>query len=74
MSYQEIFPPEEWTDLKNLMASIGHFIPEGHMGQIWNWYQRIGKHNQPQPCSCQSSARYWIEAVNTINTFIKENS
>lgn len=74
MSYQEIFTPEEWTGLKNLMASIGHFIPEGHMGQIWNWYQRIGKHNQPQPCSCQSSARYWIEAVNNINEFIKTNS
>ena len=74
MSYQEIFTPEEWTNIKNVMASIGHFIPEGLMGDVWNWYQRIGKHNQPQPCSCQSSARYWIEAVNTINNFIKENS
>lgn len=74
MSYQEIFTPQEWTDIKNIMASIGHFIPEAHMGSVWNWYQRIGKHNQPQPCSCQSSARYWIEAVNTVNNFIKQNS
>lgn len=72
MNWADIFTPEEWTNLKNVMSSIHHHIPENHMGSVWNWFQKIGKHNRPQPCSCQSSAKYWIEAVNTINNFIKE--
>ena len=72
MNWVDIFTPEEWTNLKNVMSSIHHHIPENHMGSIWNWFQKIGKHNRPRPCSCQSSAKYWIEAVNTINNFIKE--
>ena len=72
MNYQDIFTPEEWTHLKNVMSSIHHHIPEQHMGPVWNWYQRINKTNIIQPCACQSSAKYWVEAVNTINNFIKE--
>ena len=72
MNYQDIFTAEEWTHLKNVMSSIHHHIPEDKMGLVWNSYQRISKKNSPQPCSCQSSAKYWIEAVTTINNFIKE--
>lgn len=73
MNYQEIFTPLEWQELKNVMSSIHHRIPESQMGNVWNWYQRIEKTNSPQPCSCQSSAKYWVAAVNTINNFIKES-
>lgn len=73
MSYQDIFTPEEWTEVKNVMSQIHHRIPENQMGNVWNWFQRISKTNSPQPCSCQSSAKYWIEAVNVINNFIKES-
>lgn len=72
MNWVDIFTPSEWTHLKEVMSSIHHHIPEQHMHLVWNSYQKIGKHNRPQPCSCQSSAKYWIEAVNTINNFIKE--
>lgn len=74
MSNQQIFTPEEWSNLKDVMSSIHHNIPEHLMGVVWNAFQRINKINAPQPCSCQSSAKYWVEAVNTINNFIKENS
>jgi hypothetical protein len=72
MNYQEIFTPEEWTHLKEVMSSIHHFIPDNHMGLVWNSYQRIAKVNTSQPCGCASAAKYWVEAVNTINNFIKE--
>ena len=72
MSYQEVFTPEEWTELKSVMDSITHHIPEHQMGKVWNWFQRIGKHDNHQPCSCQSTAKYWIEAVNTIKTYISQ--
>jgi len=72
MSYQEIFTPEEWTNLKNVMGSIHHNIPEHQMGNVWNWYKRISGVNTSQPCACQSSAKYWIEAVNVIRNFINK--
>jgi hypothetical protein len=67
---QEIFTPEEWSNLKGVMGTITHHIPENQMGLVWNSYQRIQKVNTPQPCSCPGSAKHWIEAVNVINTFI----
>lgn len=69
---QDIFTPEEFTDLKMVMNSIHHHIPENVAGKVWNWYQRIGKHNDKQPCSCASTAKYWIEAVKVIRNFITE--
>ncbi len=72
MSYQDIFTAEEWTNIKDVMSQIHNHIPESQMGNVWNWFQRISKTNAPQPCSCQSSAKYWIEAVNVVNNFIKE--
>ena len=74
MNYQDIFTPDEWSNLKNVMSSIHHHIPEQHMNLVWSSYQRIEKVNTVQPCSCGGSAKYWITAVNTINNFIKEQN
>jgi hypothetical protein len=71
---QEIFTPTEWNNLKGVMGTITHHIPENQMGLIWNAYQRIAKVNIVQPCSCPGSARYWREAVDTINSYIKAQS
>lgn len=71
---QEIFTPEEYTNLKNVMSSITHHIPEQHMHLIWNSYQRIEKVNTMMPCSCPSAAKYWITAVNVINDYIKQQN
>ena len=69
-----IFTQEEYTNLKNVMRSITHHIPEQHMGLVWNAYQRIEKVNTQQPCGCPSAAKYWVQAVNVINNYIKSNS
>lgn len=71
---QEIFTPEEYTNLKNVMGTITHHIPENQMGLIWNSFQRIQKVNTPQPCGCPGSAKYWVEAVNVINDYIKQQN
>jgi hypothetical protein len=74
MNYQDIFTPTEWGELKDVMKSISDRIPEQHMGRVWNSYQRISKDNSHQPCACASSARYWVNAVNVINDYIKSQS
>lgn len=72
MNYQVIFTPDEWTHLKSVMSSIHHHIPENQMHLVWNSYQRIAKVNTMMPCACAGSAKYWIQAVNVINDFIKQ--
>lgn len=72
MNYQDIFTPQEWTELKDVMKSITSFIPENQMHRIWNAYQRIEKVNTVQPCGCPGTAHYWVNAVNVINDFIKK--
>ena len=67
---QDKFTHEEYYNLVEIMKSIHHHIPENQMGIIWNAYQRIEQVNTVQPCGCPSAAKYWIEAVNVINTFI----
>ena len=74
MSYQELFNPTEWTELKDVMKSIHDRIPDNQMGRVWNSYQRISKDNSHQPCGCPSAAKYWITAVNVINDFIRQQS
>ena len=69
-----IFTPEEYTNLKNVMSTITHHIPENQMGVIWNAFQRIQKVNTPQPCGCPGTAKYWREAVEVITSYIKSNS
>lgn len=71
---QEIFTPTEWTELKNVMSTIIHHIPEQHMHLVWNSYQRIAKVNTMMPCSCPGTAKYWREAVNVINDYIKQQN
>jgi hypothetical protein len=74
MSYQELFTPTEWSELKDVMNSIRDRIPEHQMNRVWNSYQRISKDNAHMPCSCPSAAKYWINAVNVINDYIKSQS
>lgn len=72
MMYKDLFSEEEWVNLVATMQKITNHIPDSLMGLVWSSYQRINKTNTPQPCGCPSAARYWIEAVNVINTYIKE--
>jgi hypothetical protein len=69
---QDIFTAEEWTNIKMIMNSIHHNIPEAVMGTVWNAYQRIEKTNTKQPCACSSAAKYWISAVEVIRNYIVE--
>ena len=67
---QDKFTHEEWYNLVEKVRGISDRIPEHEMGLIWNAFQRIEGVNTPQPCSCPSAAKYWIEAINVIRNYI----
>lgn len=66
------FSEEELEQLKSTMAGIGSYLPTNKTGYIWSTYKKIVGTNEPQPCTCKSSASLWAKAVQTINDFLKK--
>jgi hypothetical protein len=44
---------------------------DGHrLGIIWNNFKAVTDRNDPQPCGCKSTVKYWAEAIFTLKDFI----
>lgn len=67
-----MFEEKELEELKEFMDSLGANLPENKMGMVWNAYKKIAKSQEAQPCSCQSAARLWINALNVIKNYLTE--
>jgi hypothetical protein len=39
---------------------------------IWNNWKLIANSNDPQPCGCKSTVKYWAVAVDTLKSFIQQ--
>lgn len=70
----KIYSNEEFLNLVKTMEGITTHIPEQTAGYVWNNYKHISSSNENQPCMCGSSAGLWRKAVDTIRTYIKDNS
>ena len=60
----------DYKELKEVIDSIGAYIPHDRMAYIWSNHNKILKTNEGQPCSCGSAAGHWRRAVETIRNFI----
>jgi hypothetical protein len=60
----------EYKELKEVINSIGAYIPHDRMGWVWSNHNKISKTNEVQPCSCGSAASHWKRAVDNIRNFI----
>lgn len=67
-----MFTDEEVSEMKLFIDTQGLYLPEHMMGKVWSWYKRIANSSEAQPCSCQSAAGLWINALNVIKNFIDE--
>ena len=67
----EKFTNEEFDNLKTAVNSIKNYIPKDKMGLIWQSYKRISGSNEPQPCSCPSSAGHWKKAYEVVSDYVK---
>jgi hypothetical protein len=76
MSEEKYHPltSEEYINLRTTMETIGVRLPENKMGEVWHSYNRLRGVNEKQPCGCQSAAKYWVDAVNYINNWLKERA
>ena len=63
---------EEISEMKLVMKEITNNIPQHRAQFVWNKSQDIKGTKQTQPCSCGSAAKHWREAVNVINSYLKD--
>lgn len=68
-----LYTPEEFKELKEVMDSIGAYLPENLTSFIWNNYKKISGDHGPQPCSCPSAGGHWKAAVDTIRSYVNDN-
>ena len=69
-----LYTNEEFKELCVFASSIRDWIPEDKAGYVWNNYKKISGDNSNAPCTCGSAAPHWKRAMDTIRTYIKENS
>ena len=67
------FTQEEFEKLKERIDRITTFLPESEMSFVWQSVTKLRGDNQPQPCSCKSSAGHWTRAIDDLKEFVKEN-
>ena len=63
---------EEIQEMKLVMEEVRSRIPNNRIDFIWNKSQDILGTKVAKPCSCGSAAKYWRDAVNTINEYLKD--
>ena len=62
---------EELKELKDILETIVNHIPEHQASYVWRTYNKIAGDHGPQPCMCNSAAKYWKAAVDELRNYIK---
>ena len=62
----------ELKELKEVMEEVNKssFLPESQLSYIWSHHVLISGRKEPMPCSCNSAAKHWKKAINTINEYL----
>lgn len=63
---------EEFVTLRDFITTIGARLPEDKAPYVWNMFKRLSESNEPQPCTCASSAGHWKRAVNYLYDWVKD--
>ena len=62
---------EEFTNLNEILQSIGHNLPDDKLPYIWDNYNGLRGVSEARPCSCQSAAALWIRAIAYLRDWVK---
>lgn len=63
---------QEFTELSDFILSLGGYLPDNKAGYVWSNFNRVRGQNEPQPCTCGSSAGHWKRAVDHLHKWVKE--
>ena len=62
---------QEYIDLREFVTQLGPYLPDNKAAYVWGMANRLRNENQPQPCTCPSSAGHWKRAVNFLLEWVK---
>ena len=67
------FTESEYNEMYEVVKPIVGEIPSSGRTPaiIWNSFKRLTGTTTGQPCTCKSTIKYWIEAVNELQGFIE---
>jgi hypothetical protein len=71
---QDKFTEEEFIEMVNFLKDVKDYLPENKVGYVWNSYKIISGDTSNQPCTCGSAAGHWKRAIDTMRTYVKDNS
>jgi len=73
MNIYHPFTETEYTEMYKVVKPITGEIPShgNTPAIIWNSFKKLSNTDVPQPCTCRSTIKYWIEAVNELQGFIE---
>lgn len=67
------FTESEYKEMYDVVKPIVGEIPSHGTTPaiIWNSFKRLTGTTSGQPCTCKSTIKYWIEAINELQGFIE---
>lgn len=67
------FTESEFEEMSKVVKPIVGEIPSHGTTPaiIWNSFKRLTGTTSGQPCTCKSTIKYWIEAINELQGFIE---
>lgn len=76
-SNETLYSPLTETAYNEMYAVVNPIKAElptngNHLSIIWNNWKLVAGTNDPQPCGCKSTVKYWAVAVDTLKSFIQQ--
>ena len=69
-----LYTNEEFKEMVEFLETITTHIPEHQAPYVWSSFQKISGDTSNRPCTCGSAAAHWRRAIDTMRTYVKDNS
>lgn len=63
---------EQFKEISQFILNLGAYLPDNKAPWVWSIFNKLRDENEPQPCTCASSAGHWKRAVDYIFNWVKE--
>lgn len=66
---------DEYKQVKERLELVTTHLPKDDytLRLVWSSFVKVTGQPQPQPCTCSSAGGLWLNAVETLRKYIREN-
>jgi hypothetical protein len=62
---------EDYQKVNQIVSEVSTNIPPNYINAVWHYHNAILGTKENKPCSCASSAKHWIRAMETLRNYVK---